>query len=243
VSGVNRSGAIKKTRIAQVAGLALVALTAGAVMYNPGLPEPKNEQAGDPFGDDPSAENTNQSQTGDSYSIDPSESYHIGGILNKIAGLEKTIVITPTGKNDVDNPPPETPTADGWRYLGGVFEPNISFALVEIDGKQRMLKEGMKLPEYDAEVLSVEEGRIEITRNGVREKITLTAASGALVSVSDPAEGGARASSIIAPGMQTEFDIVSSRQHQIIGTDADKRRAEFERRKLERENRLVGIER
>ena len=242
MSGVNRSGAIKKTRIAQVAGLALVALTAGAVMYNPGLPEPKSAQAGDPFGGDPSDENTDQ--TGDSYSIDPSESSRVGDILNSVADIEKAEKITPP---KIPGEGQETvaaiPTADGWRYLGGVFEPTINFALVEIDGKQRMLKEGMKLPEYDAEVLSVKEGRIEITRNGVREKITLAAVSGALVSVSDAAEGGARASSIIAPGMQTEFDIVSSRQRQIIGTDADKRRAEFERRKLERENRLLGNDR
>jgi len=242
VSGVNRSGAIKKTRIAQVAGLALVALTAGAVMYNPGLPEPQNSQADNALGDDQSAGNAAKNQSDDFF--DPNEASGVGGRLQEVANIEKAIKITPTKTPDEEEAIGATiPTADGWRYLGGVFEPTISFALVEINGKQRMLKEGMKLPEFDAEVLSVEKGRIEITRNGVREQITLAASTGSLVSVSDPAEGGARASSIIAPGMQTEFDIVSSRQHQIIGTDADKRRAELERRKLERENRLVGIER
>jgi len=246
VSGVNRSGAIKKTRIAQIAGLAFVVLTAGAVLYSPKLPDPKNAQTDNLVGDDPTATSEAQNPSDGSYGINPDDSSHVGGILNKIANIEKMAPVAPTNGGGVDDPDPDLPTiptADGWRYLGGVFEPSINFALVEIDGKQRMLKEGMRLPELDAEVISVEEGRIEITRSGKREEITLAASTGVLVSVSNPKESGALGSSIIAPGQQIDRDVISARQHQILGTDADKRRAEFERHKLERENRLQGNER
>ena len=39
MSGTSKASATRKMRIAQVAGLCMVALAAGAVMFKPGLPE------------------------------------------------------------------------------------------------------------------------------------------------------------------------------------------------------------
>lgn len=244
MSGVNRSGAIKKTRVAQVAGLALIALTAGAVIYTPELPKAQSQQPDGFYGIDPNGEQANQSKPKqERYAMDSDEASRIGDIFQSVSKVEKPRVITP---KPTPNDPEQTETviaeADGWKYLGGVFEPSINFALVEINGSQRMLKEGMKLADLNAEVISVEEGKIEINRNGKREQITLAKSNGALVSVSDATEQGAKAT-IIAPGQQAERDYLSARERQTLGTDADKRAAEFERRKRERENRLIGIDR
>lgn len=244
MSGVSRSGAIKKTRVAQVAGLALVALTAGAVIYTPPLPEAKSPQPSD-FPIEDSQPNPGNPGDNTPTSLSVSDADNIGERFNDAGNIIKTEkpIIPPVVGTTQDEGTQDIAEATGWKYLGGVFEPSVNFALVEINGSQRMLKEGMKLADLNAEVISVEEGRIEINRNGKREKITLAKSNGALVSVSDPAESGASASGVIAPGMQTARDYQSARDRQSIESDADKRRAEFERRKLERENRLVGIDR
>ena len=107
--------------------------------------------------------------------MDSGEASRIGDIFQSVAKVEKPRVITPKPRpDDPEEPKTVIAEADGWKYLGGVFEPSINFALVEINGSQRMLKEGMKLAELNAEVISVEEGKIEINRNGKREQITLS---------------------------------------------------------------------
>jgi hypothetical protein len=221
-----------------------VALAAGAVIYTPELPKPRNTQMDEFFSSDPSDPDTNQNSSSNTQSFADVDPLQVGGRLNSSASIIQTPKqSTKTPVEDTGDDFDSIAEADGWKYLGGVFEPSINFALVEINGSQRMLKEGMKLADLDAEVISVEEGRIEINRNGKREKITLAKPTGALVSVSDSTETGAQASGIIAPGQNTARDYQSARDRQTIGTDADKRRAEFRRRSLENENRLVGIDR
>jgi len=227
-------------RIAQIAGLGMVALAAGAVMFSPGLPEPETNWA-DPEGteivDQPDAGNTKKpiSRPG----IDTGSA---GNELDKLAKVEKQAApVIPT--TPVNNEPTEgnVPEARGWAYLGGVFEPKVNFALVNINGKQRMLRQGQELPEFDAKVVSIEPGRIEIEREGRRERIERSKPTGTLVSVSSETETGAVAgSTIIAPGNNAAQTMRALQREELENNpDLDKRRAEFLRRQQQRQ----GIER
>ncbi len=242
MSGANRTKAIRKTRIAQVAGLVLVALVAVAVIYDPGLPEAPSQPA--VFG---GSESTDTPQANNSTPADNQQDINAGIIgdslqnVAKVEGVEQIEPITPDTQPNQQTT--EVTSADGWKYLGGVFEPNFSFALVEIDGKQRMLRKGTRLEAYDAEVIDVARDKIEIDRGGVIERISLSKSSGQIVSVATPPEQGA-AATINIPGQAATRNYLSDRDTQIENmTDVEKRRDEFERRMKEREMRQRGEER
>lgn len=238
MSGVNRTKAIRKTRIAQVVGLALVALVAGAVIYDPGLPEAPAQHAG--FGENGS---TDTNQPSGSNSVDNQQEINPGMIGNSLQSIAKVEGVDEVERISPDPQPDQQTTtvasADGWKYLGGVFEPNFSFALVEIDGKQRMLRKGTRLEAYDAEVIDVARDKIEIDRGGLIEQISLSDSSGQIVSVSTQPEQGA--SAVAMPGRSANRDYLSDVENQAENqADVAKRRAEFERRMKEREERLRG---
>ncbi|MCA9271562.1 MAG: hypothetical protein KDA31_00815 [Phycisphaerales bacterium] len=238
MSATSKSSATRKMRIAQVAGLCMVALAAGAVMFKPGLPDrPAPANQSPVFGGE---EPTNNAKSNSRYEFDADMS---GDGLNK-AG--KTIIETKTDETDTEfaeipKPDPVTPETRGWMYLGGVFEPKTNFAFVSINGTQRMLKQGTYLPEYDATVVSVEPGKIEIEREGMREQITLAKPTETLVSVSSPTAQPIGNGGLNVPGRQlTPADSrVMQREEFENNPDIDKRRAEFLRRQRERE----GIDR
>lgn len=238
MSRVNRTGAIRKTRIAQVAGLALVALVAGAVMYDPGLPEAPAQLTG--FGDPMDSEGS--SKTGSNQALDVPEINPdmVGGTLDRVVGIKpKPVVATPITPDPGQTKVVADPS-DGWKYLGGVFEPNFSFALVEIDGRQRMLRKGTRLDAYDAEVISVDRDQIEIDRNGVIERVSISNSTGEIVSVATQPEQGAK-TAVAVPGRAGNRDYMSEREQEGENlTDIEKRRAEFDRRMKEREARLRG---
>ncbi len=240
MSGVSRTKAVRTMRIAQIAGLGMVALAAGAVMFSPGLPEPKADWA-DPQGPDI----VGQPDGGGSkkpISRPGIDTGSAGDALDQIANIEKPAETDTTTTIEMDKPPETAvPEARGWAYLGGVFEPKVSFALVNINGKQRMLRQGQELPELDAKVVSIEPGRIEIEREGRRERIERSKATGTLVSVSSGTETGAVAgSTIIAPGDNQMRTLRAVQREELENNpDLDKRRAEFLRRQQERQ----GIER
>ncbi|RNC82559.1 MAG: hypothetical protein ED559_12505 [Phycisphaera sp.] len=241
MSGVNRTKAIRKTRTAQVAGLALVVLVGGAVMYDPGLPEAPVQptEFGGPAATDPTQGNP-QNRFSNEPEINPGM---IGGTLDRVNGTRvaeepETGTPKPVGGEQTDTG--GIASSDGWKYLGGVFEPNFSFALVEIDGKQRMLRKGTRLDAYDAEVIDVARDKIEIDRGGVIERISLANSSGQIVSVATQPEQGA-AATIITPGRAGNRDYLSDREQQMSNmADAEKRRAEFDRRQKELEERRRG---
>lgn len=240
MSGVSRTKAVRTMRIAQIAGLGMVALAAGAVMFSPGLPEPESGWA-DPQGpaiaDQPDTGETKKPTSRPGIDTD-----NAGDALNQLAKIEKkqeqatTPIAVDTQKSEVD-----VPEARGWAYLGGVFEPKVNFALVNINGKQRMLRQGQELPELDARVVSIEPGRIEIEREGRRERIERSKPSETFVSVASGTETGAVAgSTIIAPGDNQARTMRTLQREELENNpDLDKRRAEFLRRQQERQ----GIER
>lgn len=237
MSGVSKAKATRNMRIAQVVGLGMVALAAGAVILKPGLPEraPDQPTAFDPgLGDQPTdTRKPNQQRP-------PIDIAMAGNSLDNLADIQKTPDIKPITP---DPDPPETANTSnqaprGWAYLGGVFEPKVSFALVNINGKQRMLRQGQELPELDAKILSIGPDGIEIEREGMRERIERSKPAGTLVSVSEP--GGGSSTGIIAPGEATPQDMRAMQRDELRNNpDLDKRRAEFLRRQQERQ----GIER
>ncbi|GAB5497135.1 MAG: hypothetical protein Phyf2KO_22150 [Phycisphaerales bacterium] len=240
MSGVNRTKAIRKTRIAQVAGLALVALVAGAVMYSPGLPEAPAQPTG--FGDPMTDESTQERSSNANLQQEDVNPEIIGGNFDKTNNIvPKPIDPKPTtSEPDPVGGTTAIATNDDWKYLGGVFEPNFSFALVEIDGKQRMLRKGTRLEAYDAEVVAVSRDEIEISKGGVIERISLSDSTGQIVSVANQPEQGA-AATVAMPGRDAGRNYLSDIENQAENqADVDKRRAEFERRMKEREERLRG---
>lgn len=237
MSGVSKAKATRNMRIAQVVGLGMVALAAGAVILKPGLPEraPDQPTAFDPgLGDQPTdTRKPNQQRPEIDVAI-------AGNNLDVLMDRVKTPTIEPKPVGGEENEKPETPVSAprGWAYLGGVFEPKVSFALVNINGKQRMLRQGQELPELDAKILSIGPDGIEIEREGMRERIERSKPAGTLVSVSEP--GGGSSTGIIAPGEATPQDMRAMQRDELRNNpDLDKRRAEFLRRQQERQ----GIER
>ena len=237
MSATSKASATQKMRIAQVAGLCMVALAAGAVMFKPGLPDkPERSNPNQVVEGPQTTPGTNQSQGG-RRGIDANMT---GKGIDDVGGVKIAVADEkPDGDVKIDPTPTPTPETRGWMYLGGVFEPKTNFAFVSINGSQRMLKQGTYLPEYDATILSVEPDRIEIEREGMRERITLAEPAETLVSVSSPGVqpiGG----NLNVPGRQiTPADARQQRDEFENNPDIDKRRAEFLRRQRERE----GIER
>lgn len=234
---VNRKSAIRKTRVAQILGLGCVALAAGAVMFEPGLPKVAAPTGFPDLASPDDGQSSGSMYTLTSADLDPSM---IGSSLNKAGG------VTPAKVDKTQEEPPKnsgtTTTTQqdsgSWKYLGGIFEPNFSFALVEIDGNQRMLRAGTRLDDLDAEVISVGRDAIEIERGGVTERIGLSSPSGSLVSVNKPKEDGA---SVVPLGEDREFrDYRSTNDPDVMRLDAEKRQAEFQRRLDERRNRMRG---
>lgn len=227
MSGTSRSSAARRMRVAQVLGLCMVALAAGAVVFKPGLPEGRPQTATDP-GDEavisgPVDAPADSGRSG----ID---SATVGGTLNGIA----RIILTPKEPAPTGDPRPEEPTkAVGWMYLGGVFEPTTSFAFVSIGGSQRMIRQGQHLSDLDTKVISISPERIEIERSGRRERIDRAEPVGAMVSVNQAMPGAA---TIISPGVSGAREArMLQREEMQNNPDIEKRRAEFQRRQLERE--------
>lgn len=233
---VNRKSAIRKTRVAQILGLGCVALAAGAVMFEPGLPKVAAPTGFPDLASPDDGQNAGSMYTLTSADLDPSM---IGNSLNKAGGVTPAEVDETQEKPPVDTGRTTTQQDSGsWKYLGGIFEPNFSFALVEIDGNQRMLRAGTRLDDLDAEVISVGRDAIEIERNGVTERIGLSSPSGGLVSVNEPKEEGA---SVVPMGEDREFrDYRNTNDPDVVRLDAEKRQAEFQRRLDERRNRMRG---
>lgn len=231
MSATSKSSATKKMRIAQVAGLCMVALAAGAVMFKPGLPERPTPADPNPnFGGEEPQANANTPQR---YEFDADLS---GDGLNRAGNVKPDEKPTDTGGTDVAQvPKPEpAPETRGWMYLGGVFEPKTNFAFVSINGTQRMLKQGAYLPEYDATVISVEPDKIEIEREGMREQISLAKTERTLVSVSSPTAQPIGGSLNTSGRPLTPADARAQREELENNPDIDKRRAEFLRRQRER---------
>ena len=235
MSGTSKASATRKMRVAQVAGLCMVALAAGAVMFKPGLPER-------PTPTDPNTAVDGQDQQSNAkpksrYDFDPNTT---GQRLNEIGDItiaaktDESIDIKP-----VTPTPTPTPETRGWMYLGGVFEPKTNFAFVSINGSQRMLRQGAYLPEYDATVISVEPGKIEIEREGMREHISLAKPAETLVSVSSTTAQQVGNSPFVPGRPVTPADARMQREELESNPDIEKRRAEFLRRQRDRE----GIER
>lgn len=217
-------------RIAQVLGLCMVALAAGAVVFKPGMPEARTDAGVDPGSStqDPDPGNNATGGTSGGLGIEHNPA---GERLNRIAGITVQRETDDTPDPDPD-PMPPTPAADGWMYLGGVFEPTTNFAFVSVNGVQRMIREGQELTDLDTRVLSITPKMIEIERSGVRERIDRAEAVGALVSVSDTSTDGA---AIITPVSPSRDPRVIQREELENNPDMDKRRAEFLRRQRERQ--------
>lgn len=233
---VNRKSAIRKTRVAQILGLGCVALAAGAVMFEPGLPNVTAPTGFPDLASPDDGQSSGSMYTLTSADLDPSM---IGSSLNKAGGVTPAEVDKTSKEAPVDTGRTTTQQDNGsWKYLGGIFEPNFSFALVEIDGTQRMLRAGTRLDDLDAEVISVGRDAIEIERGGVTERIGLSSPSGSLVSVNKPKEEGA---TVVPLGEDREFrDYRSTNDPDVMRLDAEKRQAEFQRRLDERRNRMRG---
>lgn len=236
MSGTSKASATRKMRIAQVAGLCMVALAAGAVMFKPGLPE--RPTLTDPNtivdGQDTQA-NANSNQDG-RRGIDADMT---GDGLNQAGNVKPDVKPVDTGAIDVaETPKPTIPTdtTRGWMYLGGVFEPKTNFAFVSINGSQRMLRQGAYLPEYDATVISVEPGKIEIEREGMREQISLAEPAETLVSVSSTTVQQVGNSPFVPGRPVTPADARQQRLELENNPDIEKRRAEMYRRQRDRED-------
>ncbi len=232
---VNRKSAIRKTRVAQILGLGCVALAAGAVMFEPGLPKVAAPTGFPDLASPDDGQTAGSMYTLTSADLDPSM---IGSSLNKAGGVTPAEVEKTQDEPPVDERRTTQQDNGSWKYLGGIFEPNFSFALVEIDGNQRMLRAGTRLDDLDAEVISVDRDAIEIERGGVTERIGLSSPSGGLVSVNETKEEGA---SVVPMGEDREFrDYRNTNDPDVVRLDAEKRQAEFQRRLDERRNRMRG---
>ncbi len=239
VSGVSRTSAVRTMRIAQIAGLGMVALAAGAVMFRPGLPERDADwadQAG-PGVETPPDEG-NRKLNLSRQDIDTAGAGSSLDDLGKIVKAEITPITPPPIDPESNNTTDVAPR--GWAYLGGVFEPTVNFALVNINGKQRMLRQGQEVPELKARILSIDPERIEIEREGRRERIERSKPSATLVSVSETGAGIVAGSTVISPGENTARTARTLQREDLENNpDIDKRRAEFLRRQQERQ----GIDR
>lgn len=236
MSVTTRTSAARRTRMAQVAGLAMVALAAGAVMLRPGLPERAESTGGLtdlPVGQDP---NENASTSDGNDQAVGIEHDRVGSSLNGSGGVEDKQETTEVAKGE-DDPPPVVPTdtARGWMYLGGIFEPRTSFAFVSVAGQQRIIRAGQELADLGARVISIEPERIEIEVDGARQRIDRSEAAETMVSVSSGAVPMG-SPGIIPPGSNEAFDRRElQRQELESNPDLDKRRAEFLRRQRERQ--------
>lgn len=235
MSGTSKASATRKMRIAQVAGLCMVALAAGAVMFKPGLPE--RPTLTDPNTIEDGQDTQANAKPKSRYDFDPDMSgagLNGAGDITIVAKTDETIDIEPVTPTTTT-----TPETRGWMYLGGVFEPKTNFAFVSINGSQRMLRQGAYLPEYDATVISVEPGKIEIEREGMREQISLAKPAETLVSVSSTTAQQVGNSPFVPGRPVTPADARMQREELESNPDIEKRRAEFLRRQRDRE----GIER
>ena len=233
MSRFNRKDALRAMRIAQVAGLALIALVIGAILYRPSIPAPAVPTSN-------TTTDPNQTSTAPApvQTFQPDAST-LGDLLNQVAGVlpeEQTPEpITPT---TAQNHTPETTPSSHWKYLGGIFEPDRKLALVAIDDTQRMVHEGQALERLDIKVVSIGPDAIEILREGVPERIERSHPSGAVVSaVAMPETEG---DSVLVPGRPvTEMTNEQRLRENATGANPDiaKRRAEFQRRLKEREAR------
>lgn len=231
MSGTSRSSAARRMRIAQILGLCMVALAAGAVVFTPAVPEGPTNLPDNPEGSAPDPTTGNTTQTGSTpVGIDSSTA---GPGLDGAGGVKPDVVKTDDPGPEPTTPPP-TEIADGWTYLGSVIEPRTSFAFVSVNGSQRMIRLGQFIADLDTTVLSITPERIEIERSGVRERIDRAEPLGALVSVNEPSPG--TAATIISPGSPESLDArVLNREELRNNPDLDKRRAEFLRRQRERQ--------
>lgn len=229
----SRTSAARRTRLAQIAGIAFVALTAGAVMLRPGLPERQESP-------DPTLPLTESDPETLPAALQPPGIDHedLATRINGIGGVEEKGPVASAPPPDTgsagDDPPAEE--ARGWMYLGGIFEPRTSFAFVSVGGTQRIIRAGQELTDLNARVISIDPERIEIEVDGERQRIDRAAPAETMVSVNNAVVPLASPAGVIAPGTNESRMQRDRIQMELESNpDMDKRRAEFLRRQRERQ--------
>jgi len=121
----------------------------------------------------------------------------LGGVLESIAPPVTVVVKKDEPKIDVPPPPPPPPV---WKYLGGLFMPERSLAIVVVNDKQRMLRVGDKVDQ--TELLAISEKQITIREGDSEKRIDLAPRqSGALRIVT----GASSSAAGVSPQMQAEM--------------------------------------